>query len=62
MSKLVCFCGKIKEADISKAITEKGAKDIQMIRETTGAASCCGKCITVIELILENHQLITTKL
>jgi len=33
----ICYCNKVKEADIMKAITEKGAKNVDDVIKITGA-------------------------
>lgn len=61
--KYICYCSKVTEEMIVKAINEKGATNIQEICEITGAMQNCncikanplGKCCcTHIKNILEN--------
>ena len=33
----ICYCNKVKEVDIMKAITEKGAKNVDDVIKITGA-------------------------
>lgn len=51
-NKTVCYCKKVDYNTIGKAI-ENGAKTVEDIKETTGAATACGRCKSTIEEILK---------
>ncbi|CEI72151.1 MULTISPECIES: (2Fe-2S)-binding protein [Romboutsia] len=51
-NKTVCFCKQVKYLDIKKAI-EEGAKTVEDIKNATGAATGCGRCVSSIEEILK---------
>lgn len=50
--KLLCVCNFIPDRDIIKAI-EKGASDLEEIKEYTGAGTSCGRCHPTIENMLK---------
>lgn len=50
--KLLCVCNFIPDRDILKAI-EKGATDLEDIKDFTGAGTSCGRCHPAIENLLK---------
>ena len=73
--KFVCYCNRVTEGDIIRAVVDGGAKTIGDIARLTGAmkngkclttnpkGTCCHKDIeTVIQsLLLQRHSMSTTK-
>ncbi len=51
--KIICSCMEITEAEIEKAIREKGLKSIAAVGEATDAGTVCGGCVDDIYLLLE---------
>ncbi|NPA37235.1 MAG: (2Fe-2S)-binding protein [Chlorobi bacterium] len=53
---LVCQCNGITEKEIVNVIKKKGATRLEQIQELTGAGTSCGRCIPVIEDLLDQHR------
>tara|TARA_R110002049_G_scaffold276106_2_gene454235 strand:- start:6215 stop:6418 length:204 start_codon:yes stop_codon:yes gene_type:complete len=51
---IVCICNNVNSETISSAI-DMGATTVQAVRETTGAAACCGKCQFKVHSLIQNH-------
>ncbi len=54
--KVVCQCLGVTEDQIRNAIREKSLTDVEEVSAATLAGSACGKCIPVIEKILEEEK------
>lgn len=53
--RLVCICNLVEEKEI-KALLDMGATSIKEIQEYTRAGSTCGKCLPVIDDILNSYK------
>lgn len=53
--KTICYCLNINEDEIKQAISD-GAKNIDDIKEATGAGTACGACIKKIEQVLVDNK------
>ncbi len=53
---LVCHCNGVTEKEIIKAIKKKGAVKLEHIQKLTGAGTGCGRCIPVIDDLIEQHK------
>ncbi|MDO8827832.1 bacterioferritin-associated ferredoxin [Methylophaga sp.] len=51
---IVCVCNNVN-VDKVKASIDAGAATLEAIRETTGAAACCGKCQFRVNSVLQQH-------
>ena len=51
--KIICHCKQVSYIDIRKAMIA-GARTVQEIKDMTGAATGCGRCVGEIEKILES--------
>ena len=49
--KIICHCKQVSYIDIRKAMIA-GARTVQEIKDMTGAATGCGRCVGEIENIL----------
>ena len=49
--KIICHCKQVSYIDIRKAMVT-GARTVEEIKEKTGAATGCGRCVDDIEKIL----------
>ena len=49
--KIICHCKQVSYIDIRKAMIA-GARTVQEIKDMTGAATGCGRCVGEIEKIL----------
>lgn len=49
--RIICNCKQVSYIDIRKAMIN-GARTLDEIKETTGAATGCGKCANEVEKIL----------
>ena len=49
--KIICHCIQVSYIDIRKAMIA-GARTVQEIKDMTGAATGCGRCVGEIEKIL----------
>jgi len=58
---IVCICNNVNSATINDAIS-MGATTVQVVREVTGAASCCGKCQFKVHRLIQNHVVDTSQL
>jgi len=57
---IVCHCNAVTGKEIVNAIKKKGAVKLEHIQKLTGAGTGCGRCIPVInKLIEENKQIVT---
>ena len=50
-NKIICHCKQVSYIDIRKAMIA-GARTVQEIKDMTGAATGCGRCVGEIEKIL----------
>lgn len=48
---IVCICNNVNSATIEQAV-DAGARNLETIRATTGAAGCCGKCQFKVNRVL----------
>jgi NAD(P)H-nitrite reductase large subunit len=53
---IICQCNGITEKDIIRAIKKKGATKLEHIQRLTGAGTNCGRCIPVINRLLEENK------
>ncbi len=53
---IVCHCNGVTEKEIVRMIKRKGATKLEHIQKLTGAGTNCGKCIPVIDDLLEKHK------
>ncbi len=53
--KTICYCLNINEDEIKQAISY-GAKNLDDIKEATGAGTACGACKKKIEQILVRNK------
>ncbi len=51
--KIICHCKQVSYIDIRKAMIN-GARTVEEIKEMTGAATGCGRCVGEIEKILSS--------
>lgn len=51
---IVCVCNNVN-VDKVKASIDAGADTVEAIRESTGAAACCGKCQFKVNRVLQQH-------
>ncbi|MDP2338091.1 MAG: (2Fe-2S)-binding protein [Bacteroidota bacterium] len=54
MNSLVCFCNGITENEILTAL-KKGAQSTSDIQRMTRAGTSCGKCLAVIDSLVEEY-------
>ena len=52
---IVCVCNNVNVEKV-KASIDAGADTLEAIRETTGAAACCGKCQFKVNRVLQQHS------
>jgi bacterioferritin-associated ferredoxin len=50
---IVCICNNVNSSTI-KATVQRGACSVDDVKETTGAASCCGKCQFKVNAIVQD--------
>lgn len=53
-SPLVCLCNGITENEILAAL-KKGAQSTSDIQRITSAGTSCGKCLVVIDILVEEY-------
>ena len=53
---IVCHCNGITEKEIIRAIKKRGATKTEHIQRLTGAGTNCGRCIPVIDSLIEEHK------
>jgi nitrite reductase (NADH) large subunit len=53
---IICQCNGITEKEIVRAIKRKGATKVEHIQRLTGAGTGCGRCIPLIDGLLEKHR------
>ncbi|GEM_PF-460669 len=53
-ARLVCMCNVVSENEI-KAALKKGATTTSDIQKMTGAGTSCGKCLVVIDGLVEKY-------
>ena len=53
-TRLVCLCNVVSENEI-KAALKKGATTTSEIQRMTGAGTCCGKCLAVVDALVEKY-------
>jgi nitrite reductase (NADH) large subunit len=53
---IICQCNGITEKEIVRAIKRKGATKVEHIQRLTGAGTGCGRCIPVIDRLLEENK------
>lgn len=53
--RLVCICNFVDEAEI-KALLEKGAESTAHIQSLTRAGTSCGRCLPVIDSLVEDQK------
>ncbi|MCX4189430.1 (2Fe-2S)-binding protein [Methylophaga sp. OBS3] len=51
---IICVCNNVNVQAIKNAVND-GADTLEKVRETTGAASCCGKCQFKVNRQLQQH-------
>jgi nitrite reductase (NADH) large subunit len=53
---IICQCNAVSEKEIIKTIKKKGAVKLEHIQRLTGAGTSCGRCIPLIDDLLEKHR------
>jgi len=53
---IICQCNEVTEKEIVRAIKKKGATKLEHIQRLTGAGTNCGRCIPVINRLLEENK------
>lgn len=53
-SRLVCLCNFVDEKEILSAL-KKGANSTTSIQQITGAGTSCGRCLPVIDEIVNAY-------
>jgi NAD(P)H-nitrite reductase large subunit len=53
---IICQCNGITEKEIVRAIKKKGATKVEHIQRLTGAGTNCGRCIPVINRLLDENK------
>ena len=56
--RLVCICNMVSEKEILAAL-KKGAKSTEDIQFMTRAGTSCGKCLIIIDQIVEEYEMNT---
>ena len=51
-SRLVCICNMVTEKEIHTAL-KKGSRSTSDIQKTTRAGTSCGRCLIIIDAIVE---------
>lgn len=51
---IVCVCHNINDRRIRTAI-ENGAETMEQLSEVLGVGTCCGKCTSTAQLLLQQH-------
>jgi nitrite reductase (NADH) large subunit len=54
-NRLICICNFIDEKEI-KSLLRKGAESTKDIQNLTRAGTSCGKCLSLIDELVANHQ------
>ena len=54
-NKLVCLCNFVDEKEIISFL-KKGANSTSDIQRLTRAGTSCGKCLTIIDQIVDNFK------
>jgi len=54
--RLVCICNMVSEKEIIREL-KKGAKETADIQEATKAGTSCGKCLILIDHIVEEFHM-----
>ncbi|MDX8340999.1 (2Fe-2S)-binding protein [Draconibacterium sp. IB214405] len=54
-NRLVCMCNFVDEKEI-KQLLEKGADSTAQIQSLTRAGTSCGRCLPVIDDLVEQHS------
>ena len=54
--KIICQCMHVTEEEIVKAIKEQNLQTTEEVCAQTSAGSACGRCIPIIEKILEDEK------
>jgi bacterioferritin-associated ferredoxin len=52
--RLVCICNRVTENEILSAL-KKGARSTYDIQKLTAAGTSCGRCLVVINSLVEEH-------
>lgn len=53
-SRLVCLCNFVTEDEII-SVLKKGARTTEEIQQHTRAGTSCGKCLTLIDQIVNDY-------
>jgi NAD(P)H-nitrite reductase large subunit len=53
---IICQCNGVTEKEIVRAIKRKGATKVEHVQRLTGAGTNCGRCIPVINRLLEENK------
>jgi bacterioferritin-associated ferredoxin len=53
-SMIVCVCNNISDREIRQAV-DLGLSTMAELRQDLGVATCCGKCFSCAEEILNEH-------
>lgn len=53
--RLVCLCNLVDEKEI-KNLLKKGAETTADIQRLTRAGTSCGRCLPIIDALVEAHQ------
>jgi bacterioferritin-associated ferredoxin len=51
---IVCVCNNISDREIRQAV-DLGVASMDELRRDLGVATCCGKCATYAEQVLNTH-------
>lgn len=59
-NRLVCLCNMISEKEILEVL-KKGASTTEHIQKITGAGTSCGRCLPVIDQLVDQYNFSNTK-
>ena len=56
-SDIICQCNVVSRGEIKHSIAKKGATSLFMVQRASGAGTRCGRCIPLIDEIIETTKI-----
>ncbi len=56
-SDIICQCNVVSRGEIKYSIAKKGATSLLMVQRACGAGTRCGRCIPLIDEIIETTKI-----
>ncbi len=56
-SDIICQCNVVSRGEIKHSVTKNGASSLLLVQRACGAGTRCGRCIPLIDEIIETTKI-----